>query len=82
MLDCPNCKSTSARKLIGNDKGLYCNECFESFRDNTKKAKDYELSWKVGTVTKGKAWEIDNRMVSKDDKRTVINRITGKPAQY
>ena len=32
-------------------------------------------------LTGGKAWEIDNRRISQDDKITVINRVTGKPAQ-
>lgn len=30
----------------------------------------------------GKSWEIDNRVISRDDGKTVINRVTGKPAQY
>lgn len=30
----------------------------------------------------GKSWEIENRRVSQDDGVTVVNRATGKPAQY
>lgn len=30
----------------------------------------------------GKQWEIDNRRLSPDDGATVVNRATGKPAQY
>lgn len=33
-------------------------------------------------ITTGKAWEIDNRRLSQDDGFTVVNRATGKPAQY
>lgn len=35
-----------------------------------------------GRITHGKAWEIDNRTVSKQDGKTIINRRTGKEAQY
>lgn len=30
----------------------------------------------------GKSWEIENRRVSQDDGVTVVNRATGKPAEY
>lgn len=33
-------------------------------------------------ITEGKKWEIDNRRLSQDDGVTVVNRATGKPAQY
>ena len=33
-------------------------------------------------LTKGKDWEIENRRISLDDNKTVINTKTGKPAQY
>ena len=35
-----------------------------------------------GRLTAGKDWEIANRTISKDDGKTVINKVTGKPAQY
>ena len=33
-------------------------------------------------LTVGKAWEIDQRVISKDDGKTVLNRRTGKETQY
>jgi len=32
-------------------------------------------------ISGGKDWEIKNRVISKDDGKTPINRVTGKPAQ-
>lgn len=32
-------------------------------------------------ISGGKDWEIVNRVISKDDGKTVINRVTGKPSQ-
>ena len=32
-------------------------------------------------LSTGKNWEIENRRISQDDKKTVINRVTGKPAE-
>ncbi len=37
---------------------------------------------KQHNMTVGKEWEINNRILSKDDGKTMINRVTGKPAQY
>jgi hypothetical protein len=36
-------------------------------------------SW--GKMSYGKSWEIDSRGLAEDGK-TVINKVTGKPAQY
>ena len=33
-------------------------------------------------ITVGKDWEIKNRTISKEDKNVVVNRVTGKEAQY
>ncbi len=46
----------------------------------------YKIDKKTGNQTKhklsaGKSWEIANRVISKDDGVTVVNRATGKPAQ-
>lgn len=32
-------------------------------------------------ISTGKSWEIANRVLSKDDGVTAVNRVTGKPAQ-
>lgn len=37
---------------------------------------------KVKRITYGKAWEIENRTISKDDPTKTINRVTGREAQY
>lgn len=37
---------------------------------------------RVRNISVGKEWEINNRVLSKDDGKTMINRVTGKPAQY
>jgi len=82
MFDCPNC-GLKTTKLIGSDelKRVVCPHCHPG-TNNSKNAKDYELHWKESkNVTNGKAWEIKNRTISKDDGKTVINKVTGKPAQ-
>lgn len=82
--DCPTCKQ-QARKLIIPPEGkqIVCGNCYH------KEGSPY--NWQLHDVvfddgktrlTRGKAWEIDNRVKSKDDKRTIINKVTGKPAQY
>jgi uncharacterized Zn ribbon protein len=65
-LGCPNCSEKRSTKYNAN-----LNQTFATYGDgNTKK------------LTNGKAWEIANRTVSKDDGKTIINRVTGKPTQY
>ena len=36
----------------------------------------------IGKITAGKAWEIENRTISPDDGRSVVNKKTGKPPEY
>lgn len=79
LLDCPRCGPNVAKRLIGNKDGIFCDRCYQD--DRTGKF-NYTLHQKTLGVSNGKAWEIDNRIVSKDDGKTVINRVTGKPAQY
>lgn len=82
MFDCPNCGLKSS-KLIGSDelKKVVCPVCHPG-NLSVKNARDYELHYKDSYgITKGKAWEIMNRTISKDDGKTVINKVTGKPAQ-
>lgn len=82
-MECPNCKTSTSKLIgIGREGEIKCPTCFER-KDSIF---NYQLnqSETIGGVriTNGKAWEIRNRMVSKDDGRTVINRVTGKPAQF
>lgn len=81
MLDCPNCKLETS-KLIGCLKlnKVVCPNCHENCQGRSNF--NYQLHQKEQGVSKGKAWEIDNRIVSKDDNKTIVNRVTGKPAQY
>lgn len=82
MFDCPNC-GTKTSKLIGSDelKRVVCPSCHPG-NAGTKNARDYELGWKDPSgLTNGRAWEIKNRTISKEDGKTVINKITGRPAQ-
>lgn len=79
---CPNqnCQEQT-NKLIYSGKKIYCPQCF-TYRSLTG---GINLHQNVGDretqITRGKMWEIDNRGVSRDDGRTVINRITGREAQ-
>ena len=76
--ECPSC-ARACTTLISCDqrKKIMCNRC----HDGHEKRSSAGLHQKELGVSKGKAWEIDNRVVSRDDGRTVINRLTGKPAQ-
>lgn len=88
MLDCPSCGAETS-KLIGCNelRRVVCTNCHYNCMGD-KKFDNYNLGQtlikdKNGTrVTYGKAFEIDNRMVCPDDGKTIINRKTGKPAQY
>ena len=78
---CPNkdCNEWTLT-LITNGKDTYCPQC-----RNKPSMTGINLHQDVGDgttkVTRGKAWEIANRGISRDDGRTVINKITGRPAQ-
>ena len=78
--DCPSCGSAKARRLIAGDKALQCNECYEAKRDRNTHIGEKGGDW--GKMSYGKAWEIDQRIASPDDGKTIINRKTGKPTQY
>jgi hypothetical protein len=83
-MECPNCKAGTHKLIgIGREGIIMCPSCFE----NKQSAYNYQLNQTESNsggarVTNGKAWEIKNRVVSKDDGKTVINKVTGKPAQY
>jgi hypothetical protein len=86
MFTCPRCKAETTKLVIPLNGKLGCDLCsekspsrynvnlnqtFAKYGDNNSKR-----------LTTGKAWEIANRVVSKDDGKTIINKVTGKPAQY
>ena len=62
-----------AKVYLRDNSRARLNKTIESYtrKDGTK-----------GKITSGKAWEIENRRVSRDDGKSVINAKTGKPAQY
>ena len=86
LFDCPSCGSETPKLVIFTEpKRLGCPNC------GTPKAKfvNVNLGQTVdryirkdgskGRITQGKAWEIDNRVIREG---TVVNRKTGKEAQY
>lgn len=92
MFECPICKQET-KTLVIPAEGKLAGRCCAStgpkrFNVNLGNTVD---SWthidkKTGNevkhkLTTGKDWEIQNRVLSKDDGKTSINRVTGKPAQ-
>lgn len=86
MFKCPNCKTDCKRLIantfITNSGELKCENCYESKSERTLGLQDTLCQQNGIKISKGKAWEIRNRTKSKDDGRTVINKITGKPTQF
>jgi len=82
MFTCHNplCKK-ECKKIIASEGSLYCENCFEYKNIRNSNLHQIVASDGLTKVTWGKAWEIDNRIVSKEDGRTVINRSTGRPTQ-
>lgn len=90
--ECPICKNPTQSLVIplnGKLSGKCCVEMSPS-KKNVNLGQALE-KWthvdKNGVehkhkLTVGKSWEIDNRVTSKDDGVTVVNRATGKEAQY
>ena len=89
MFTCPSCNSLTS-KLIGytSPAKVGCSNCgIPASRFSSCNLGQTADSWVKhdgtrGRITSGKNWEIANRMISKDDGKTPINRVTGKPAQY
>ncbi len=89
MLDCPNCGAQAKRLIIFNDPyHTGCDNCGQARkRFSITGLGSTDDKWhgddgKVHRITAGKRWEIENRTISKDDGKTVINKVTGKPTQY
>jgi hypothetical protein len=87
--ECHTCKSQT-NKLIIPESGekLVCPNCHVSRQVNGNvrlgQTNDKWVDQK-GTkhfISEGKKWEMDNRVISKDDPRVVVNQKTGKETQY
>jgi hypothetical protein len=86
MFTCPTCNAKTP-KLIApggcKDGKLVCPNCYQSGKSIFNwQLHDVEFKDGKTRLTKGKSWEIKNRVKSPDDGRTIINKVTGKPAQY
>ena len=86
-MNCPSCGAETS-KLIGCNelRRVVCPQCHYNCMGD-KKFDNYNLCQTMDSdgktrVTYGKAWEIKNRGLSPDDRKTVINLKTGKPAEY
>lgn len=85
--DCPTCKTDKATRLIilPGSKRLTCNLCKGYIKPSVTSTAKYwslmetDVKDDKTRVTKGKAWEIKNRVIGPDGR--VYNRITGKDAQ-
>lgn len=83
MLQCPNCNAETSKLVIPLGGVLSCRECIPESRPKYNAMLNQAFaSDGVTRLSNGKAWEIANRIVSPDDGRTMINKKTGKPAQY
>lgn len=86
-MNCPSCGAETS-KLIGCNKlrRVVCTLCHDNCQGSEKQG-NVNLGQTLDSdgntkVTYGKAWEISRRTISPDDGKTIINRTTGKPAQY
>lgn len=82
-LECPRCGQPCKQLVIPIGGDLQCRACAGQCpsKYNPNLNQTYAKN-DVVRLTNGKAWEIANRIVSPDDHKTMVNRITGKPAQY
>lgn len=84
MFECPNCGSET-NKLVGCDdeKKIKCPNCHQIRKRDMCNLHEIVACTPDGTgrVTRGKAWEIDHRVIAEDG-MTVVNRVTGQEAQY
>lgn len=93
MFNCPICSKETKQLVIpvdGKLSGRCCANVGPSQRNvnlgqtvekwtHVDKNTGREVKHKLTT---GKNWEISNRVTSKDDRMTVINKATGREAQY
>lgn len=88
-MECPICHNPTNKLVIPADgKKLGCRECvgFSKAPTNVNLGQTLDTYTKKdgtkGKITVGKNWELENRRVSMDDGRTIINQVTGKPPEY
>lgn len=80
MFECPTCKQ-SCKRLIGIDGHIYCNICYQR-KDERPTYLHQIMPGSEAGVTFAKGKIIDNRIICPDDKRTVIDRRTGKITEF
>lgn len=87
--DCPSCKAVTP-KLIGytDPPRVGCPNCgtqrprFSNCNLGQVVDTYVKKDGSIGKRTVGKDWEIGNRTISRDDNFTVVNKATGKEAEY
>lgn len=90
---CPTAKKLIAPSVNNPEGKLFCEACYgvvrKQFLCNLGQTvqKFTHVDKKTGKevvhkLTAGKDWEISQRRISLDDNTTVVNRATGKEAQY
>lgn len=89
-LNCENCGLEWTRLIAcEHTKRLMCNHCHADHSSskvnhklNQSADKWEDAKGRIHRMSKGKEWEINNRVLSPDDSKTVINRVTGRESQY
>lgn len=85
---CPTCKAETNKLIYPRDvENTVCPNCYECRNMSNPNLHQTADSWVDAKgikhrMTTGKQWEIDNRTLSKDGDMRVINRWTGKNAEY
>jgi len=86
---CPSCERATAKLVIYTEpRKLGCPNCGTpklshksvGLSDTVQNYVKYDGT--MGKISRGKAWEIMNRRTSRDDNKTIINKVTGKETQY
>lgn len=83
LLDCPSCGNKCAKLILPLGGKTGCRSCLgaEPTKYNANLNQTYTKDDQT-RLSNGKAWEIANRIVSPEDHKTMINKVTGRPAQY
>jgi hypothetical protein len=87
--ECHTCKAETSKLIIPeNGDKLVCPNCHISRRiDGNVRLGQVNDRWvdpkgRKHFISEGKKWEIDHRVISKDDPRVVVNAKNGKETQY
>ena len=84
---CPSCGSDTNKLIASEDTiDFTCKSCYNSISRSNRGGMGPNLHTNVGTtkvpISVGKVWEIDHRFICPDDRKKVLNKVTGKEAQY